>query len=102
VSLPSWEKQAPGLKPVVYYRIVLAGLKTRFPGLKVRGWHGRLLLPVEMCELSELSELSLRSELGLRFSRPENMRGKRGMRDKGCVNTLGILINGLPNCTVSV
>jgi hypothetical protein len=38
-----------------------------------------------MCELSELSELSLGSELGLRsaFGRPENMRDKRGKRDKG-------------------
>jgi len=33
------DARPPGLKALNLYRSILAGLKTRFPGLKVRGWH---------------------------------------------------------------
>jgi hypothetical protein len=35
-----WEKAlTPGLKPGIALQEIHAGLKARFPGLKVRGWH---------------------------------------------------------------
>ncbi len=33
------DPRPPGLKPRICKSSVSAGLKTRFPGLKVRGWH---------------------------------------------------------------
>ena len=60
------EKQPPGLKRAFLLPIAFVGLKTRFPGLKVRGWHRTVAVAfVEMCELSELSELRPGSGLDL-------------------------------------
>jgi hypothetical protein len=52
VELPNsewnWTSSPPGLKPSIDIPSVLAGFKTRFPGLKVRGWHnGEFPQPVK-------------------------------------------------------
>ena len=50
--------QPPGLEPGICTTDRSRGLKTRFAGLKVRGWHRIAVAFAEKCELSELCELS--------------------------------------------
>ena len=44
------------IKPGIHIRSVAAGLKTRSPGLKVRGWHKRPLMPSQTAALWDTSE----------------------------------------------
>ena len=61
-----------------------------------------VLVPVvEMCELSELGWKASWAD-DRRFSRPENVHDKRGIRGQGVCEHACILIKELPNCAVAV